>query len=537
MKRFFTILLIAGIAMSCTKRTPKDVLIIPEPLSYEEGTGIFDFGDKTSVCYGSNDLLKDQAGYMSSLFQKSFNIEINVSVDCNSSGNIIELRILQDSDTIGDEGYYMSVEDNHIIISSPSPKGTFYGIQTLYQVIASNAFADSALIEDVVIPTMEIADKPLFKYRGMHLDVARHMFPVEFVKEYIDLLAMYKFNTFHWHLTEDQGWRIEIKKYPKLTEVGAYRDETLIGHAGEEPVLYDGKRYGGFYSQEEVKDIVAYAAERQITIIPEIEMPGHSTAALTSYPELGCTGGPYEVMKTWGVNKDIYCAGDSTFVFLENVLLEVMDMFPSQYIHIGGDEAPKDRWEECPVCQNVIKRENLKDEHELQSYFITRIEKFLNSHDRNIIGWDEILEGGLAPNATVMSWRGTKGGIAAAAMGHDAIMTPWSHCYFDHYQVDPEGEPLAWGGLINLEKVYSYQPVPDTLTPEMAEHIIGVQANLWTEYVPTPEQAEYMVLPRMAALSEVNWTSKKDWEYFKKKIEQQFKLYDYLELNYCDHPY
>ena len=537
MKKIFILLFAIGFAISCTHKPPKKVLIIPEPLMYEAGNKAFCFTDNTTIFHNNTNDLNQQAQYLSDLLQNVFNIRTNIVSKSPSMGNIIELKILQNTDTIGNEGYYLDIKKNHISISSPSPKGIFYGLQSLFQIIASNALADSTLVKNIEIPTLKIVDKPRFKYRGMHLDVCRHMFPVDFIKQYIDLLALYKFNTFHWHLTEDQGWRIEIKKYPKLTEVGAYRDETRVGHAGIEPEEYDGIPYGGYYTQDEVKEIVAYAAQRQITIIPEIEMPGHSQAALAAYPELGCADGPFEVATTWGVFEDIYCADDSTFVFLENVLFEVMDLFPSEYIHIGGDEAPKAQWEKCPICQAVMKRENLKNEHELQSYFITRIEKFLNSYGRNIIGWDEILEGGLAPNATVMSWRGTEGGIAAASMGHDAIMTPWSHCYFDHYQADPEKEQLAIGGFTTLEKVYNYEPVPDTLTDDIAKHIIGAQANVWTEYITTPEQVEYMVLPRMAALSEVNWTKKKDWENFKKKIEQHFRLYNYLELNYCDHPY
>jgi len=348
-------------------------------------------------------------------------------------------------------------------------------------------------------------------------------------------MAMYKYNTFHWHLTEDQGWRIEIKKYPKLTETGAWRKETLIGHAGEKPEHYDGKRYGGFYTQEDIKEVVAHAKKLYITVIPEIEMPGHSLAALASYPDLGCTGGPYEVATKWGVFKDIYCAGnDKTFDFLENVLREVMDLFPSRYIHIGGDETPKDRWKKCPKDQARIKAEGLKNEQELQSYFISRIEKFLNAHGRNIIGWDEILEGGLAPNATVMSWRGIKGGIAAAKMNHDVIMTPVQYCYFDYYQGDPKDEPLAIGGYLPLKKVYSYEPVPEELTPEQKKHVLGAQGNVWTEYIATTDYVEYMVYPRACALSEVDWTpaNEKDYGDFMQRLELNLKHLDMLGVHY-----
>lgn len=536
MRRIFILLLVVSMLVSCSKKIPKQALVIPEPVYLEIGNEEFHYDDNIYICYNNNSL-EQQAHYMSNLFSQVFNINLIPSVDTLSGEKVIQFNLLDTNDTIGNEGYYLNVERHRICVSALSQKGIFYGLQSLFQITAANAFVEEGLSDNITIPTLEIADKPRFQYRGMHLDVVRHMFPVEFVKKYIDLLALYKFNTFHWHLTDDQGWRIEIKKYPMLTQVGAFRSQTLIGHGGKKPFKFDGKPYGGFYTQDEVREIVAYAAERQITVIPEIEMPGHSLAAITAYPELACTKGPFEVATRWGVFEDIYCANDSTFVFLENVLLEVMDLFPSHYIHIGGDEAPKVRWEKCSVCQSVMERESLQNEHELQSYFIARIEKFLNSNGREIIGWDEILEGGLAPNATVMSWRGTQGGIAAALMGHDAIMTPGSHCYFDHYQADSKTEPLAIGGFTSLEKVYNYKPIPDTLSVDVAKHIIGAQANLWTEYIATPEHAEYMVLPRMAALAEVNWTEKKDWESFKKKIQQHFVLYNHLDLNYCDHPY
>jgi len=338
-------------------------------------------------------------------------------------------------------------------------------------------------------------------------------------------MAMYKMNVFHWHLTEDQGWRIEIKKYPKLTEISAWRTEA------------DGSVYGGYYTQEDIREIVAYAAERQITIVPEIEMPGHCVAALAAYPELSCTGGPFEVATIWGVKKDVYCAGkEETFEFLENVLLEVMELFPGEYIHIGGDEVPKDRWEKCRHCQARIKKEGLADEYELQSYFIKRMETFLNEHGRKLIGWDEILEGGLAPEATVMSWRGEEGGIAAAGMGHEVVMTPNSHCYFDHYQADPSTQPKAIGGLTTLKDVYHYNPISEELNEAEQELILGVQGNVWTEYIATPEYAEYMAIPRMLALAEISWTreSRHSWNRFLRKLERHFENLDILDVNYCD---
>lgn len=362
------------------------------------------------------------------------------------------------------------------------------------------------------------------------------MFPVSFVKKYIDLLAYHKFNRFHWHLTEDQGWRIEIKKYPKLQEVAAYRKETLVGNYGSGK--YDGQRYGGFYTQEEVKDIVKYAADRYVTIIPEIEMPGHAVAALTAYPQLGCTGGPYEVRTTWGVADDVFCAGkEETFAFLQDVLDEVVPLFPGKYVHIGGDECPKTRWKKCPHCQKRIKTEKLKDEHALQSYFIQRIEKYLNGKGKQIIGWDEILEGGLAPNATVMSWRGEEGGIAAAQQGHDVIMTPGNWCYFDHYQDTSKTEPLAIGGFTPVSQVYSYEPLPEQLSAEESKHVLGAQANLWTEYIATPEYAEFMAYPRACALAEVVWSPKENKSYddFVKRMATHVTRLDQLKVNYAKH--
>jgi len=369
----------------------------------------------------------------------------------------------------------------------------------------------------------------------MHLDVCRHFFTVDEVKRYLDIMAMHKFNTFHWHLTDDQGWRIEIKKYPKLTTVGSRRSETLIGHSGRPPFKYDGQPYGGFYSQDDIREIVRYASERFIRVIPEIEMPGHAVAAISSYPVLSCTGKQIEVETRWGVFDDVFCAGkDTVFAFLEDVLDEVMDMFPSEYIHVGGDECPKTRWQHCPLCQQRIREEGLKDEHELQSWFITRMEKYINAHGKKLIGWDEILEGGLAPEATVMSWRGVTGGIAAAKMDHDVIMTPFTYVYLDYYQSEPQGEPLAIGGYLPLEKVYSYEPLPQELDTEEQKHILGLQGNLWTEYISTAEYLEYMAFPRAFAIAETGWTPvmKKDFEEFLARFSVLTERYDLMNLNY-----
>lgn len=435
------------------------------------------------------------------------------------------------------EGYILVTTSRGIRISGQTANGVFYGIQTLRKTIPAT------VTTDILLSAGEIKDEPRFSYRGMHLDVCRHFYPVEFVKRYIDLLALHNMNTFHWHLTEDQGWRIEIKKFPKLTEVGSIRNKTVIGKAGSGK--YDNTPYGGFYTQEQAQDIVKYAQERFITVIPEIDLPGHMLAALAAYPELGCTGGPYEVCPDWGIFDDVLCIGnDKTLPFLEGILAEIIEIFPSKYIHIGGDEAPRTRWKECSKCQVRIKNEGLKADKEhtaedrLQTFCMTHIEKFLNGKGRQIIGWEEILKGDVAPNATVMSWRGIQSGIKAAQMGHDVIMVPKDHCYFDYYQVkDTKQEPLAIGGFVPVENVYDLNPVPTELTTEQQKHILGAQANLWSEYIPTSQQVEYMVLPRMAALSEALWTEpqSKSYENFLQRLPWLVKLYQRDGFNYAKH--
>lgn len=451
--------------------------------------------------------------------------------------NIFVIELVPQKSHLGNEGYELEINPNSMLLQAFRPAGLFYGFQTLLQLLPPELETGENLpgFNQLILPCVKIVDVPRFPYRGMHLDVGRHFFPVSFIKRYIDLLALHKFNTFHWHLTEDQGWRIEIKQYPKLTEISSFRNETLIGHYRDLPRKFDGHRHGGVYTQQEIRDIVRYALDRFITIIPEIEMPGHSVAALSAYPELSCTGGPFDVSTIWGVKEDVYCAGnEKTFDFLENVLSEVIALFPSEYIHIGGDECPKIRWKNCEKCQARIQEEGLANEDELQSYFIRRIEKFLLSKGRKLIGWDEILTGGLAPEASVMSWRGMSGGIEAARQGHDVIMTPVSFCYFDYYQANPDTEPLAIGGLTTLKKVYSFEPVPPVLSEQEAIHIKGAQGNVWTEYIKTPEYAEYMSTPRMTALSEVVWSPKKtrDWQNFRARLEYFFKRLDVLDVNY-----
>ncbi len=445
---------------------------------------------------------------------------------CDKPLEIMVERITTDT-IFPDEWYGLIIREDRIQLFAPDEEGLFRGSRTLVQLLEQGKNTGS-------IPCLTITDKPRFAWRGMHLDVVRHFFPIPFVKKYIDLLARYKMNSFHWHLTDDQGWRIEIKKYPKLAEVGAWRKGSLVGPYGRRE--YDSIPYGSFYTQEQIREVVAYAKARHINVVPEIEMPGHALAALSAYPQLGCTGGPYEVERGWGVFDDVFCAGNDTlFTVLEDVLTEVMGLFPSPYIHIGGDECPKEQWKVCPKCQARMKAEGLKDEHELQSYFIQRIEKFVNSKGRKIIGWDEILEGGLAPNAAVMSWRGTEGGVAAAQSGHYAVMTPGDYCYFDHYQGDPANEPLAIGGYTTLQKVYSYEPIPEELTAEEAKYILGAQGNIWTEYILTPEHVEYMLTPRMLALAEVLWTpkEKRDEADFVNRLEAEFAQLDAMKVEYA----
>ncbi len=465
--------------------------------------------------------------------------------------NALSIRLTPDSASREPESYRLVVAPHGTILSAPTPAGLFYGLQTLRQLLPPELerglrsrngwergvaqMTDSAPSPPArwVIPAVEVEDAPRFRYRGILLDVARWFYPLEFIEKLVDLLALYKLNTLHLHLTDDQGWRLEIKKYPRLTQVGAWRKETIVGQ-NFDPYVGDGTPHGGFYTQDQMRELVAYAAARHVTIIPEIEMPGHARAALAAYPELSCTGGPFEVSTRWGVHEDVFCPCEQTFAFLEDVLSEVMQLFPSKYIHIGGDEVPKKQWKESPVAQDVIRREGLGNEEELQGYFIRRIEGFLRAHGRRLIGWDETLEGGLAPEATVMSWRGVEGGIEAARQGHDVIMTPANRTYFDYYQGDPAAEPLAIGGFLPLDSVYAFEPVPDELTPEQAAHVLGGQGNLWTEYIPTPARAEYMILPRMLALAEVLWSTKetRNWNRFVVRLPAQFARLDALVADY-----
>ena len=514
--------------------------IIPQPLRVEAREGAFKLLADTRIFVPAD--LPDwelPAQYFMMLAQSStgyqlFSQPFKTTIQQPRSNSIY---FLPDEKIAAAEGYTLEVKSNAVLIRARTAAGAFYAVQTLRQLFPP-AFNSPQPHPNMnwSAPASFIEDEPRFPYRGLHLDVVRHFFPVSFVKKYIDLLAMHKLNTFHWHLTDDQGWRIEIKKYPKLQSVAACRKETLVGHASDLPQVFDGKPYCGYYTQEEVKEVVEYARRRFVTIIPEIEMPGHAQAALTAYPELGCTGGPYETATQWGVFGDVFCAGnEQTFAFLDDVLAEVCALFPGPYVHVGGDECPKDSWKVCPKCQKRIKDNHLADEHALQSYFIGRAEKMLEKHGKKLIGWDEILEGGLAPNATVMSWRGIEGGTAAARQHHNVVMTPGAYLYYDHYQSDPATEPLAIGGYLPLEKAYSYEPVPDSLTAEEAKYILGAQANMWAEYLQTSAQVEYMAYPRVCALSEVVWTAKnqKNWPDFVERLKTHFSRLDAIGVNYA----
>jgi hexosaminidase len=509
MQRFSIVFLVLSLFFSCKKdgNGPSGAAagrypVIPKPVSLIEMQGEFKITGDTKILLASNDEgLKTAAAHLAALLIKATGTTIApMEGEAAKDAFIFQL----DPSIPHEEGYSLLVTPYEVTVKAKTGAGAFYAIQTLRQLMPTDV--EAGKVASLSIPCVEITDQPRYGYRGMHLDVGRHFFSVDDVKKYIDLMALHKLNRFHWHLTEDQGWRLEIKKYPKLQTIAACRKETLVGHYNDTPQQYDGKQYCGFYTQDQAREIVKYAAERFITVIPEIEMPGHALAAIAAYPELGCTGKPAEVGTKWGVYDNVFCPNEATFKFLEDVLTEVMDIFPSKYIHIGGDECPKTMWEQSAFCQNLIKQNNLKDEHGLQSYFIQRMEKFLNDKGRSIIGWDEILEGGLAPNATVMSWRGTEGGIAAAKQNHDVIMTPTDYCYLDYYQSQDPNEPLAIGGFLPLDKVYGYNPDPADLTPEQQKHILGVQANLWTEYIPDFAKLTYMAYPRASAIAEVAWS-------------------------------
>ena len=536
---FFPVIFISSLSFS---QIMNDVNIIPQPVEMKVHHNSKFTITKNTVLILEGSGLEKSAVFFNDYLQQFYGFKLKISKKSNGNNEIIFNYERMDNPLPG--AYTMDINNKTVYIAGDNETGVFYGIQTLLQLLPNNKTQTS---NTLAIPQLTIKDYPRFPYRGMHLDVCRHFFPPSFIKKYIDYLAYHKFNTFHWHLTDDQGWRIEIKKYPRLTSVGGYRNGTIIGrYPGKGN---DGIKYGGYYTQQEIKGIVKYAADRYITIIPEIEMPGHSSAAIAAYPELSCfpnestkvaTGTAWsgstqgkQVQQAWGVFEDVFSPSEYTFHFLEDVLDEVMQLFPSKYIHIGGDECPKENWKRSPFCQQLIKEKNLKDVHGLQSYFIQRIEKYVNSKGRNIIGWDEILEGGLAPNATVMSWQGDQGGIAAVKDHHNVIMTPGAYCYFDHSQSKNE-DSVTFGGYLPLETVYNYEPIPKGLNADEAKYILGAQGNVWTEYMNNPKKAEYMMFPRMSALSEVLWSPKEknNWNDFEKKLPSLFKRYEQWGSSY-----
>lgn len=546
MKKVINIIALALLFASCSmkaKESETTINVIPYPQSVEVGKGTFkgagaNFNCDQAIDAKSQEIIKEFADKITFVSGRicSYATPVGLDKDCDKVKGFI---FLNDA-SLAEEEYSIAVSKTNCIVRASSYNGFLYAVQTLKQLTSVSIFGeDPDPAEKFLFPCVKIQDKPRFGYRGMHLDCSRHFFSVEEVKKYLDVMAMYKLNRFHWHLTDDQGWRAEIKKYPKLTEVGAFRNGTVIKKDWDSN---DGIRYGGYYTQDQMRDVVAYAAKLGIVVIPEVDLPGHMMGVLAGYPELGCTGGPYEVWTRWGVSPQVLCPGkEGMFTLLEDVFTELMDIFPSEYIHIGGDECPKTEWEKCPACQARIKALGIKaDERHtaeqfLQSYVTARVQKFLNDHGRKIIGWDEILEGELAKGATVMSWRGTDGGIKASAMGFDVIMTPNTYCYFDYYQSqDMDKEPFGIGGDLPLEKVYGYEPL-EGLDAEQRKHILGVQANLWTEYVATPEHLEYMLLPRMTALSEVQWCRPEDKNLDRYKAALQaesFKIFDILGYNY-----
>ena len=518
------------LSMLSAHATDANYNVVPPPKSVVMAKGLpFNLTNATTIVYeGTNPEMKRNARFLSEYIQQASGIKTAVLDKRDKKAAAIVLTI--DPKVAGAEAYRLSVNNKQVTIAASTPAGVFYGIQTLRKSLPVQTTGEA-----ITLPAVTVADAPRFGYRGMMLDCARHFFPLSFVKKFIDILAMHNMNVFHWHLTEDQGWRLEIKSHPELTAKSSMRSGTVIGHNA---TVDDSIPHGGFYTQQEAREIVEYARQRHITVIPEIDMPGHMLAALAAYPELGCTGGPYEVGHRWGVYKDVLCLGkESTYKFVQDVIDEVVDIFPAKYFHIGGDESPTVMWEKCPKCLQKAKDENTDIKH-LQQYFTNRVEKYLNGKGKSIIGWDEILEGKINQSATIMSWRGVEPGLKAAKQGHDVIMTPSSHVYFDHYQAkDTKHEPDAIGGCSPVEKVYSYEPLPDTLSAEAKNRIKGVQANLWTEYIPFTTQAEYMVLPRMAALAEVQWTpvAKKNFDDFSKRALRLSDLYDRYGYQYARH--
>ena len=532
--------LIALLLISCSREIIKtEVDVIPQPASVEVYEG-------ECVVAGATFKVDDRFDEIASAAVADFEAAVEAASGTVSGSSKTAVVFKYDRRS-GKEAYSISIAENRITVKASSSNGVLYAIQTLKQMLPVEIYTGAPASDKVwALPLAKIEDSPRFAYRGLHLDVARHFFDMDEVKRYIDIMAVHKLNILHWHLTDDQGWRIEIKKYPELTRIGSIRKRTIIGHSRRSNT-YDNTPYGEgcWFTQEQIREIIGYAASKGIEIIPEIDLPGHMQSALAVFPDLGCTGGPYEVWDRWGVSKDVLCAGkEGTMEFLKNVLSEVAELFPSEYVHIGGDECPKDRWENCPACQAKIAELGLKDdeehsaEHYLQSYVMAEMETFLASKGKRIIGWDEVLDGEVTPDVTVMSWRGVAGGHKAAKMGHDVIMAANNYFYFDYYQAkDTAGEPLTIGGYVPVSKVYSYEPFTEDMTEEERSHIIGIQANLWTEYIKTPEGLEYMLLPRLSALSEVQWcqSGDRDYDRFLREMEKMADIYDILDYNYATH--
>lgn len=531
------LLIAAQLTMCCGVQSNNDnsLNIVPKPTEITLGNSIFTLDSSTELISTYKNL---ELVYVADEVNKITELIVGYKLKHNSAPKPQEnaINFIYDG-SLASEEYKMEVTKSQINITSATANGAFYAVKSLEQMIAPEKLTKDCT-STLEFPTCKIIDKPHFAYRGMMLDVCRHFFTVEEVKKNIDMLAIHKINTLHWHLTEDQGWRIEIKKYPRLTEIGSIREETKIGGHHDTTKGYDGVKYGGYYTQEQIKEVVEYAKSKFITIIPEIELPGHAVAALTSYPHLGCKGEGYKVRTTWGVDENVFCAGqESTYEFFEDVLTEVIALFPSTYIHIGGDECPKNMWRKCTHCQARIKTEKLNNEDELQGYVTRRVEKFLQQHNRQIIGWDEILEGGVSSTATVMSWRGVEGGITAAKQGNNVIMSPSTYCYLDYYQAeDIENEPLAMGRPLPLSKVYSFDPYQGLNSVEQ-QYIVGVQGNVWTEYIKTISHVEYMALPRIGAIAEIGWSyeANKNYSNFLHRANNLAKLYDLYGFNYAKH--
>ena len=531
LRLFFTIAVVS-ILFSCKEPVPRPVVrIIPLPAEVTDQEGLFTLSNSTKIEISSeSDQMRQLASFLTVHTEKYYEFSNTVVTSETGDKGSVFLK-LDENLKLGKEDYHLSVSSDGVQIEAATPNGLFYGVQTLIQLMPSTP----KQVTEIILPGVEIKDSPRFSWRGLHLDVSRHFMPKEFILKYLDYMAMHKLNTFNWHLADDQGWRIEIKKYPSLTEVGSVRKTTMIGHINN-PTGVDTIPTGGYYSQNDVREIVAYASQRFITIVPGIGMPGHALAALAAYPELGCTGVPYEVATRWGTFNDVYCPGkEGTYTFIKDVIAEMTTLFPGRYIHIGGADCSETRWEKCPQCQLKVKTDSMSNVHDLHNYFVRRIGRTLDSLGRDMVGWDEIVKDTLITKAVVMSWRGQNEGIEAIQRKLQTVMSPVKFCNFDQYQTDPKGEPLAVGGLLTLEQVYNFEPVPQDLSRQETRYIIGAQANVWTQYMKTPEYVEYMIFPRVAALSEVLWSTKesRNYPWFKKRMLEQIKRYDAEGIRYC----